>query len=171
MEASEIVTEKAINYQEIGEVSKGTKEAVIGVIEEVFKRKGFKGKPPEAVSVSQGPVTLPSGEEIAACYNFDTDTPDKPGKILVSTEMSKGAFGNSTIPIEVATAAFAAHEAVEHTNYMTGEKLLTSASKIPVDEHSASKTENEANSIAREVIKDLYGWIVYFGDETSPPGK
>jgi hypothetical protein len=170
-DATEIQPVREINYREIGRISKETKKTVTDAITEVFKRKGFKGELPEAVSISQGAVVLPSGEEIEACYNFDTDNPGKPGKILVSAEKSKSAFGDSAIPIEVATAAFAAHEAVEHINYITGEKLLTSSSKIPVDEHATSNTEKEANSIAREVIEDLYGWTVYFGDETPPPGK
>ena len=188
-DATEIQSAEEINYREIGKISEETKKTVTDAITEVFKRKGFKEEPPEVVSISQGAVVLPGGEEIEACYNFDSDNPGKPGKILVSAEMSKRYFGKSRIPKEVATAAFAAHEAVEHVNYMDGKNILVGTSKFVkhvnypnlksiltnsptvTDIHANSETEQDANSTARQVIKDLYGWTVYFGDEKPPSEK
>jgi hypothetical protein len=150
----------------IGEVSTETVSFVTEAVAEVFRRMKYQGEPPEVISISQGAVVLPSGEKIEACYSFDEKL--KPGKILVSTELSKKAFGESPLPVEITTTAFTAHEAVEHVNHMRGIDLLSSQSKVPTEAHSKSETEREANQTAREVIEDLYGWTVYFGDETPP---
>mgnify|MGYP001589208408 FL=1 len=162
------ISPETVNCREIGVVSNETKKAVVDAVTEVFKKMDFAGQPPEIISISQGAVVLPDGEEIESCYNFDPEKKGKPGKILVSAEKSKDAFKGSDIPIEVATAAFAAHEAVEHVNHMKGKELLIGSSIIPSQIHAKSPTENEANLIAREVIKNLFGWTVYFGDETPP---
>lgn len=160
------VETRPLTIKTIGEVSTETVSSVTETTGEVFKRMNYQGEPPEAISISQGAVVLPSGEKIEACYSYNDKL--KPGKILVSTEFSKKAFGESPLPTEMATAAFVAHEAVEHVNHMRGKDLLSSQSKVPTEAHSKSKTEQEANKIAREVIGDLYGWIIYFADETPP---
>ena len=159
------LTDKDIKTRLIGDVPKDTEREVVSTVLDVFKKMNFKGPAPEIVSLSQGAVILPSGEEIEASYSYVK--PKVPGRIYVSTEKSKTAFGDSNIPIGVATAAFAAHEAVEHVNHMRGRKLLSSPRKLSPEKHK-SDTEDEANSIAREVIKERSGWTVYFGDETSP---
>ena len=74
------------------------------------------------------------------------------------------SYGPSEIPINIATAAFAAHEAVEHVNNMRGRNLLTSQKKLSHAEHVA-ETEDEANSIAREIVSKRFGWTIKFGDE------
>lgn len=165
---TEITPHREIQYQEIGNISPKTKEVVTRTIKEVFKKKKFIGEPPEIVSISQGAVILPSGEEIVACYDCDTKDNNVPGRILVSAEKAKKSFGRVNIPIEIATAAFVAHEAVEHVNHMRGVKLLNNTSIIPTNVHRDSATEQEANSIAREVISNLYNHTVYFGDEKPP---
>ena len=162
------VDTKQIDIRTIGKVSPETVTCVNETVEGVFRRMNYKGEPPEVVSISQGAVVLPSGEEIEACYSIDINKKLKPGKILISTELSKKAFGESYIPTEIATAAFVAHEAVHHVNHMRGKEQLMSGSRIPTDIHALSKTEQEANQIAREVIENLYGLTVYFGDETPP---
>lgn len=146
----------------IGEVSDSLVKEVVGTIRNVFEIMNYSGDPPEFVSISQGAVILPSGERIEACYGHDA--PKVPGRIYVSTQRSKAAFGNSGIPIAIATSAFAAHEAAEHVNHMRGKTLLNSHRKLKPEEHKA-ETEDEANRIARGVIEKRYGWTVRFGDE------
>ena len=146
----------------IGTVENSLVGEVVGSIKDVFNKMDYSGEPPEIVSISQGAVVLPSNEEIEASYGYDE--PKVPGRIYVSTEKSKAAFGKSKIPITVATAAFAAHEAVEHVNHMRGKQLLSSHRKLKPEEHKA-ETETEANNIAREIIKKRYDWTVKFGDE------
>lgn len=146
----------------VGRVSGALVDEVVSTIREVFNTMGYNGELPEVVSVSQGAVLLPSGEEIEACYSYDK--PKVPGRIYISTERSKSAFGRSSIPIEVASAAFAAHEAVEHVNHMRGRTLLSSNRRLKPEEHK-TETEDEANRIARKVIERRYNWRVRFGDE------
>jgi hypothetical protein len=152
-----------IPYREIGVVSRKTKKMVLDTITEVFKRKDYTGVPPSIVSISQGAVVLPSKEEIPGCYNFFEK--NKPGNILISAGLAKTAILEKNIPIEVATAAVAAHEAMEHVNFMAGRIGPHSGHKIPWEIHSASITEKEANSVAREVIRDLYGYTIHFAEE------
>jgi len=146
----------------VGKVDADLVNEATGTVKDVFIRLGYNGEPPEFVSISQGVVLLPSGEEVEACYGYDA--PKTPGRIYVSSEKSKASFKDSGIPIEVATAAFAAHEAVEHVNHMKGKELLSSHRKLKPEEHK-SETEDEANSIAREIIEKRYRWTVRFGDE------
>lgn len=155
---------KPITISTIGKVSPETVACVDQAVRAVFRKMRYQGKPPETVSISQGAVVLPSKEEVEACYTYNQNL--EPGKILVSSELSKIAFGESSIPTEVATAAFAAHEAAEHVSFMRGESLLSGQSKISTEIHAKSETDQEANRTAREVISELYGWEIYFGDET-----
>jgi len=151
-----------IKTRKVGKVSDDLVAEVVDTMKDVFIRLGYQDEPPEIVSISQGAVILPSGEEIEACYGYDQ--PGVPGRIYVSTEGSKKSFGKSKIPVHVAAAAFAAHEAVEHVNNMRGKTLLSSHKKIKPEDHT-SDTEVEANRIAREIVGIRYGWTVKFGDE------
>lgn len=147
----------------VGNVDLGLVREVVSTVKEVFREMNYLGEPPEIVSISEGAVLLPSGEEMAGVYGYDA--PEVPGRIYLSSTRSKQSFGNSPIGINIATAAFAAHEAVEHVNNMRGKKLLSSHKKLSKEEHK-SETEDEANQIARKIIERKYGWTVRFGDET-----
>ncbi len=138
--------------------------AVIDAVLEVFKRMEYKDDPPESISISSGSLFLPSKEDVPACYGFEEK--GEPGRIYVSINGCKKAYGdNSSIPDYVASAAYAAHEAVEHVNNMRGIDLLTSPSKLSSNIHGEAATEQEANKMARKIIREKFGWTVYFGDE------
>ena len=138
--------------------------AVMDVVLDVFKRMEYKDSPPESINISSGSLFLPSGEDVPACYGFDEK--GKPGRIYVSVSGCKKAYGDgSPIPDYVASAAYAAHEAVEHVNNVRGIDLLTSPSKLSNDIHGKAATEQEANKMARKIIREKFGWTVYFGDE------
>jgi len=146
----------------IGKISKRVERAAVDTVLGVFKKMKFNGLPPKEIVISEGPIMLPEGGKALACYDFDTP----PGTIRLSLELSRAEFeGPDRIPDEIAVAACAAHEAVEHVNVMKGKKTLSSRSAIPLEIHAATKSEKEANKIAREVLEEKYGWKVYFGEE------
>lgn len=153
---------KKLETKTIGDVPEQVLKEIIDTVKNVFVRMGYDGDPPETISVSQGAVLLPSGEKTMACYGYDET--GKPGRIYLSIEESQAAFSNSEIPLNIAAAAYVAHEAVEHVNNMRGKKLLSSHKLLSHEEHQA-ETEDEANAIAREVISEQYGWTIRFGDE------
>jgi len=157
----------------LGRVPKRVGEAVADVTLDVFKKMDFNGVPPKKISISDGSVILPSGEEVPSCYEGDEE-PKKPGNILISYTSCEKSFSwidRIRIPDYVRVAAYAAHEAVHHVQVMKGEKTLGSSKMIPIEIHVKEKSEQEANRIAKEVIAERYGWGIIFGGEFYLKGK
>jgi hypothetical protein len=148
----------------LGNVNQKIVDEVANTIKDVFVDMGYMDMPPLEISISDGGIQLQSGNILPACYEMLEPDRTIPGRILLSSRETKKCFGDSEIPGYVATAAFAAHEAVEHVNHMRGKKLLMSGAAIAPEDHKAD-TEIEANETAREVIEKRYGWTVHFGDE------
>lgn len=138
-------------------------DAATLLIADVFRRTAYAGPTPE-LHISEGPLRLPSGDSIRACF---TVTPGVTPRICVSVA-GLADFSDTGCPRHVTVAAYAAHEAMECVNHWRGRELLWSDHLWDRETHGASATEQEANAMAREETFRRYGWTVHFGDETPP---
>ncbi|MDO8488312.1 MAG: hypothetical protein Q7S31_03280 [bacterium] len=135
------------------------KEALETVIE-VLNEMNYVGTPPR-VLITDTAAVLASGEEASAFYRFNGAGH---GLIRLGVErilkMTRG-----TAPDSVKVALWAAHEAVEHVNHMRGKELLLVTSVISPEIHAKAKSEQEANEIAKAVLRKRYKVDATFDEE------
>ncbi len=160
-----------LNFKIHGNVRKEIPQEVTNTVKDVFDYMKYQGEPPQRIVIWEDGLKLPSGEPIAGAYGFDKQ--GEPGFIKIDVKLAQKQFKTTDIPLpaEVAVAIVAAHEAVEHVNFMRGKPVLISNSIVSTEVHRNSKTEQEANRTAREIIRRRYGRVVYFGDELTPKNK